>query len=197
MNPNTRILGPALALVAAVLGILAILPATSQAKTAEFGADLTGMYAPVDDPQPCFFGGSCTRVGLYYDVPTHLGDTPYAPKDGVIKKISLVALDPGDLKIQLAKSKGVSPASSEIKIVSQGPKLRFDGDGSIETFKVHIPVKKGQWLAFKSKLASTIACGSGFATEAQFQPPLQVGGPFGIASSTSDCTSLIGAEMKY
>ncbi len=34
MNPNTTILGPALALLAAVIGVLALLPATSSGKSA-------------------------------------------------------------------------------------------------------------------------------------------------------------------
>ena len=199
MKPNTSILGPALAVLAAVIGVLALLPATSSAKSADFGADLSSsMIAPVLAPVPCNDdpGAGCTRVPVYYEAPSHAGGTPYAPKDGTIKKISLLAANPGSLKIQLAKEKGFG-ATTKAKITTDGPKLTYQGTGMVETFKVHIPVHKGEWLAFKNKFADTLSCGAGFDTEVQFQPALPIGGPLSSGSSSSDCTHLIGAHMKY
>jgi hypothetical protein len=181
-----------------VCGLLVVMPATSSAATAEFGADLSSPVTPVAAPEPCAAvpGAGCTRVPTYYDDPSHAGGVPYAPKDGTIKKISLVAANPGSLKIQLAKVKGFG-GTAEAKIKQDGPKLSYLGTGSVETFKVHIPVEKGQWLAFKGKYADTLHCGAGFDTEVQFQPALPVGGPLMAPSGASDCTHLIGARMKY
>lgn len=201
MNRNTnnevhpsRLAQAALWVLAATCGLLVLLPATSSAATAKFGADLSGPVTPVAAPEPCAAvpGAGCTRVATYYDDPSHAGGVPFAPKDGTIKKISLVAANPGALKIQLAKVKG-----TQAKIRTDGPKLKYLGTGSVETFKVHIPVRKGQWLAFKGKYADTLSCGAGFDTEVQFQPALPVGGPLTTASGASDCTHLIGARMKY
>jgi hypothetical protein len=153
---------------------------------------------PTLAPLPCAAapGDPCTRVATYYDSPAHAGQVPFAPKDGTIKKISLVAANPGSLKIQLAKVKNTG-MGDVAKITSQGPKLSYQGTGAVETFKVHMPVKKGQWLAFKSKYADTLQCGSGFDTEVQFQPTLPVGGPFANPSGAADCTHLIGAKMNF
>jgi hypothetical protein len=201
MNPNNnhnvrlpRLAQAALWALAAVCGLLVVMPATSNAATAEFGADLSSPVTPVAAPEPCAAvpGAGCTRVATYYDDPSHAGGVPYAPKDGTIKQISLVAANPGSLKIQLAKVKG-----NQAKITTDGPKLSYLGTSAVETFKVHIPVKKGQWLAFKGKYADTLHCGAGFDTEVQFQPALPVGGPLTAPSGASDCTHLIGARMKY
>jgi hypothetical protein len=200
MNPTntTLTVRSVLAVLAMVLGLLALAPAANAAK-ADFGADLSSPVTPVAAPEPCGLmpGSSCTRVPVYYDSPPHAGMVPFAPETGTIKKISVVAANPGSLKLQLAKVKGTDPITSQAKITRQGPKLSYQGTGSVETFKVHVPVKQGEWLAFKSKYADTISCGSGFDNEAQFQPTLPVGGPFTASTGAADCTHLIGARMKY
>lgn len=188
-----------LGVLAAVLGLLAVMPAAASAGKANFGAHLKGPVTPVAAPEPCVAhpGDPCTRVPVYYDDPPHAGMVPFAPKKGKIKKIKLVAANPGKVKIQLAKVKGADPATAKVKIKRNGPKLKYKGTGSVEVFKVNIPVKKGEWLAFKSKYADTLSCGTGFDSEAQFQPTLPVGGPLKVATDTADCTHLIGARMKY
>lgn len=201
MNPTKSLPFTArsvLAVLAMVLGLLAIAPAAQAAK-ANFGADLSSPVTPVAMPEPCNLmpGDPCTRVPVYYDSPPHAGMVPFAPADGVIKKIKLVAANPGKVKIQLAKVKGADPLTAQAKIKRNGPKLSYQGTGAVEVFKVHIPVKSGEWLAFKSKYADTLQCGSGFDSEAQFQPTLPVGGPLTASTGAADCTHLIGARMKY
>lgn len=184
-----------IAIVSGVLISLA-LPGISHAAKANFGADLkAGGYTPVAAPMDCTAmpGSSCLRVPEYYDSPPHAGMVPFAPKNGVIKKIKLVSDTPGKLKIMLADHL----PGGDTKIVGKGPRIKYLGTGSIEKFKVHIPVKKYEWLAFKSKSAGTLSCGSGFDVEEQFQPALKVGQQSAMPSATSDCTHLIGARMKY
>jgi hypothetical protein len=77
--------------IALALGALAAIPASGIAAT-KFGAKLTGDLDPVETAEQCPGGpGYCTRVPLFYEDPTHVGPSPYAPEDGVIKKIKLVS----------------------------------------------------------------------------------------------------------
>jgi hypothetical protein len=186
--------------MAAVLALLLAVPTSSLAhgpglQKAKFGADLSspGIDA-VDDPQPCpIAGNSCTRVQSYYDGPPHAGLVPFAPKDGTITKITLIADSPGKLHLQIAKRGMVT----ESKITREGPTIRYEGTGSVEKFKVDVPVKHYEWLAFRSKLAGTLTCSPMAGEELVYQPALMPGGPFTAASTTAQCTQLIGATMKY
>lgn len=193
---------PARLLLTGLLGTLALLaalPALSHAGKVNFGADLkAGPINPVAAPMPCSDkpGKGCTRIAMGYGNPPHAGFTPYAPKKGVIKKIKLIADNPGKLRVQVGQTQGVVGGTGG-QITRTGPRINYQGTGSIEKFKVHIPVKKFDYLAFKTRYANTLSCGAGFDTEAQFQPTLKVGGPTKTASAVSDCTHLIGARMKY
>jgi hypothetical protein len=153
---------------------------------------------PVAAPTPCVDkpGDPCTRVPLYYDDPPRAGMVPFAPKNGVIKRIRPVASSLGKLRIQLAKVKGFD-LNARAKITSKGPRIKYKGTGSVEKFKVKIPVKNYEYLAFKTKLANTLQCGSGFDNELQSQPTLPVGGQLKSATGVADCTHLIAARMKY
>ncbi len=187
-------------LMLAVLTVLLAIPTSSLAhgsgtQKAKFGADLSvpGIDA-VDAPQPCPTpGDSCTRVQSYYDGPPHAGLVPFAPKDGTITKIRLIADSPGKLHLQLAK-RGLGTDS---KVTREGPTIRYEGTGSVEKFKVEVPVKHYEWLAFRSKLAGTLTCSPMAGEELVYQPALMPGGPFAAAYTTDQCTQLIGATMKY
>lgn len=199
MNASTpNPIRTALAVLAAAISLLALAPTASHAAKANFGADLSGPVSPVASPKSCPAqpGKSCTRVPVYYDSPTHAGMVPFAPRSGVIKKIKLVASSPGKMRIQLAEVNG-SDVTAKARVTRTGPKISYAGTGSVEKFKVHIPVHKYEWLAFKTKYANTLQCGSGFDNEIHFQPTLKVGGPLTSATSAADCTHLVGARMKY
>lgn len=202
MTTDTTLTRPVrlgLAAIAAAVGVLMLLPALGHAAKASFGADLgAGGYTPVAAKQGCILNPnkSCTRVAAGYSQPSHAGFTPSAPKSGVIKKIKLVSDTPGSLKIQIAKRSGAGLYKTKIK--RNGPRLYYQGTGSVEKFKVHIPVKKGQWLAFKSKKAGTLSCGSGNEDELQYQPALKKGAANNYNfDASNDCTHLVSARMKY
>ena len=186
-------------LVAAVLLLLLALPSSGFAhgKThkAKFGADLSyPNIDAVDNPVPCPLAGSCTRVQSYYESPPHAGKVPYAPKDGKITKVRLIADNPGKLHLQLAK-RGMNTDS---KVTRNGPTINYQGTGSVETFKVDVPVKRHEWLAFKTKQANTLTCDPGVTGEDYvYQPALAPGDPFAAAYSTEECTQLVGATMKW
>ncbi len=187
-------------LMAAALALLLAVPTSSLAhgsgvQKAKFGADLSmpGIDA-VDAPVPCPLVGSCTRVQSYYEGPPHAGGTPFAPKNGTITKIRLIADSPGKLHLQIAK-RGMA---TESKVTREGPTIKYAGTGSVEKFKVDVPVKHYEWLAFKTKQADTLTCEPGASGEDYvYQPALAPGGPFAAAYATEECTQLIGATMKY
>ncbi len=197
---NTH-LSPAVRVVAALaFGLVALLmllqPSSGEAhgmQKAKFGADLSqpGITA-VAAPETCPLPGACTRVQHYYDGPPHAGNTPFAPFDGTIKKVTLLANAPGKLKLQLVEY----GMGGEAKVTRNGPTIRYEGTGSVETFKVAVPVKHYEWLGFKSKEANTLSCdpvtsGEGYV----YQPALAPGGAFAAPTTTEMCTALIGAKV--
>lgn len=197
MTTTTERPSPALRLLAATLGLVALLlllqPASGEAaKTkAKFGADLSqpGISA-VATPEPCPLAGACTRVQGYYAGPPHAGMVPFAPFDGTIKKLRLLAESPGKLKLQLVKRGQMSDS----KVSRNGPTIHYQGTGSVETFKVRVPVRANEWLGFKAKQANTLTCdpinaGEGYV----YEPALAPGDPFAAAYATEQCTALIGA----
>lgn len=182
-------------LIAATALALLALPALAEAKP-KFGADLSGPLTPVNAPMTCTAnpGAGCTRVPVYYDMPPHAGNVPFAPKNGYVHKIKLVATTPGSLRIQMAKVNG-SDSSAKARVTRNGPRIDYQGTGAIETFRVKFKVKRYEWLAFKTKYANTLSCGSGFDNEIQFQPVLAPGNPFESADGAADCTHLVQAVM--
>jgi hypothetical protein len=84
------------------------------------------------------------------------------------------------------------------KITRRGPTIKYKGTGSVEKFRVSVPVKHYEWLAFKAREAGTLACDSGLTGEGYlYTPALVPGGPFAAAYSTEECTQLVGATMVW
>jgi hypothetical protein len=180
-----------------VLGALIIAPASAGA-TPKFGAYLAGDPDPVDVPEWCPGGAGekCTRMAINYEDPPHAGPTPFAPENGVIDKIKVVSETAGSFRLQLAKYQGLPTVNMEARVRANGPKISYEGTGSIETFNVDVPVKRFQWLAIRTKFAGTLQCSAGIDGEAIFQPPLTVDGPFTPVDYYSGCTHLIQAVME-
>lgn len=122
-----------------------------------------------------------------------------APRNGVIKKIKLIASTAGSFRLQIAK---IKPGTMKAKIVRNGPRINYLGQPDpnapylIETFKVNIPIRKGQSLAVKTKRLRAMRCNSGGAATLTFQKPLKVGGKFRQTSGTEGCFMLIRAILK-
>jgi hypothetical protein len=192
------------ALVATAAAVVALIPATADA--AKFGAELTPDVQPSNagEAHPCSDStgqpGKCTRVSMEaYGRPNggHL-----APKDGVIKKIRIIAGEEGNFRPQIAKAK---PNQEKAKVVYTGDKISYDGQTdnnwdtgvyNVESFKVHIPVKEGQYLGMLSRKTSTLRCSSGGANQLLFQPPLVAGGGFEQATADDGCWLLMEAVIK-
>ena len=185
-------------------GALLLVPAQGIASTS-FGAKLSPDVQPsnASSAHPCTptEGQPCTRISMEgYGRP----ELPMAPRKGTIKKIKLIAGEAGSFRFQLAK---VRPGSKQAKIVRNGPRISYQGqaygeDGidpdsyRVETFKLNVPVKKGEYLAIKSTSTSMLRCSSGGPNQLLFQPPLALGSPFRTADDTDGCWLLLEAVIK-
>jgi hypothetical protein len=168
-----------------------------------FGAELTPEVQPSNsstEGAPCILDTptDCTRVSMEAYGRPDGGEI--APKSGKIKKIRVISMGPDTFRFQLAKAK---PATEQAKIVYSSKKLRTVGQTdpnaetyTVEEFKVNAPVKKGQYLATKSKTSSMLRCSSGGPNQLQFIPALDVKGPFETATQTDGCWLLLEAVIK-
>jgi hypothetical protein len=192
-----------LALLPAALATAALLlvPAQGMAST-HFGAKLTPEVQPsnASSAHPCtpLEGPACTRVEM---VGYYRPEQPNAPKSGTIKRIRLIAGEAGSFRLQIAK---VRRGTQQARIVRNGPSISYQGQQlsedadtyKIESFKVHVPVKKGEYLAIKSRSTSMLRCSSGGPNQLLFQPPLALGSPFQSADDTDGCWLLLEAVIK-
>jgi hypothetical protein len=200
INANTKsrsirrlVLGTAAAAVAAMA-----IPSSGLAATS-FGAKLNQNIQPSNSQpaHPCEYNAPaqpCTRVEM--DAYNNAGHER-APKDGTIKQIKLIAGGAGSFRLQIAKANAVQQTA---KVVEQGPTIHYQGQPNnnalhyeVETFNVNVPVKKGEYLATKSKKTSMVRCSSGGPNQLLFQPALSVGGPFEQATDHDGCWLLLQA----
>jgi len=180
---------------------LMVAPASGMAKSATFGADVNPTVQPSNagtahdcDVAP---GEKCTWIlNDAYGDPGNEG----APKEGTLKRIELIAGEAGSFKLQTAKVK----ADGSAKVRENGPKISYQGQPesfdepyNVESFKVDVPVKKGDHLAIRTASTSTLRCSSGGDNTLLFAPPLSPGGPFEIPSDGEGCWLLIQGTVKY
>ena len=197
---TNRRLGRRLILVLA-LGVAAAFmaaPASGFAATT-FGAKLNKTIQPSNSQpaQPCTMPAkSCTRIEM--DAYNNAGHER-APKDGVINKVKLIAGGPGHFKPQIAEAK---PGKDKGRVVRNGPRIDYHGSGlngpnyDVESFPVHVPVNKGQYLAISAKKTSMLRCSSGGPNQFLFTPALSPGGPFQTLSYTDGCWLLLEAVYQ-
>lgn len=187
---------------------LAAIPASGSAAT-QFGAKLDTSTQPSNSlpAHPCTHqdpGKACTIVENEARYRPDGGER--APKTGTIKKIRLVAGGPGQFRLQIAKVKRSTLfGTNEAKVVRNGPVIHYQGQSNqnwnsgnynVESFKVDVPVQKGQYLAIKAKYTSALYCASGGNNILIYQPTLLAGGGFQGATSTDGCDLLLGATIK-
>ena len=151
----------------------------------------------------------CDQIAVRFRA-TQPGQHRRAPKTGTIKALRLVARYSGSFKFELARVKHFhpgcagSPCEGKAKIVHRGPKIHYESsragdDYRIQTFRVHVHVRKGDYLGIKANRQSLYSCRREdpvFAQQLMFQPVLPVGGPVEPRDSWSDCTLLLQAVYK-
>lgn len=202
-------------LVIALAGLLAamVAPASGFASApVKFGSKLNPTVQP-SNSQP---GMTCNGEAAPTSVCTMVQDEAYgrpdggelAPKTGTIKTIRIIAGRPGSFRPQIATVKhsaSTTLGATKAKVTYTGPKLSYTGqteqnyeDDSykVESFKVSIPVKKGQQLALRGNISSMIRCSSGGHNSLMFTPSLRTGGPAQGATDASGCWILMEAVIR-
>ena len=131
-----------------------------------------------------------------------------APKTGTIKQIRIIAGGPGSFRPQIATvrhSASTTLGATKAKVTYTGPKLSYTGQTEanyendsykVESFKVSIPVKKGQQLALRGNISSMIRCSSGGHNTLIFSPALSAGKPLQGATDANGCWILMEAVIR-
>jgi hypothetical protein len=209
----TRIYRPALAVITLALTAATLTPMTAshasarpQKKHASFGAKLSTQSQPSNafDGQACEPKKvKCTRVMTQaYRRPDPETDQR-APKNGTIGTIKIVAGVPGTFTLQIVK---VKLSSQKAKLVRNGPTIHYKGQGTgdqdngppytIESFKVNVPVEKGDYLAVRATKISFEYCSGGGGAQFTYEPPLVAKAGYRHTSHTDGCLMLLEAVYK-
>jgi hypothetical protein len=201
----------ALSMLAAPLILAAMIAPSGIAATAAtptfFGAKLTTQSQPsnAQNGQSCDesagipHGATCTWVAITaFENGSHFT----APKTGTVKHVKLVSCVAGKFRLQLAKA---NPSARKAKIVTNGPEITYAGQspcggtsGShyvVQSFRINLPVTKGDYIAIKAASAGTLSCsgGDGFLL---YAPPLHVGGALKKSHSGASCDLLVQLSYK-
>ena len=195
-----------LAVVLAVLGVLALVPAGAGAKS-WFGSSLN--HEPANAGSPCDPSVTtplmCTHVGSLY--PGTSGRVK-APFNGKVIRIRVRAAGAMTLKFKLVKVRSLSSddRQGQAKVVKVGPTLHVNGPSSdqlsngifpIESFKVHLKVRKGQELAIDTTNNQAEYCSDGTPGQLTFYNPfLRAGQGFRSSTGVDDCLLLVQAVVK-
>ncbi len=184
-----------------LVGLTASSGSAATATPTFFGAKLTTQSQPsnaqngmsCDESGGIPHGATCTWVAITaFENGRHFT----APKTGTVKHVKLVSCVAGKFRLQLARA---NPSSRTARIVVNGPKISYAGQSPcggasgdqyiVQSFRVNLPVAKGDYIAIKASSTGTLSCsgGDGFLL---YAPPLPVGGPFKESHSGASCDLL-------
>jgi hypothetical protein len=190
-------------ILCAMAATLALAPSAPAAS--KFGAKLSKVVDPVGatPAHGCLpAAGGCTRVGVSYFATGAVGGNVQAAEKGRIKRIRLIAATPGNFRFFLLKLRDLDPTAGTAlaKAKRKGPRIEYEGNGltdkPIEHFKTRVRVRRGEFLAIKSRRTSALDCTPTTPQQLFYQPPLGLGGGF-VASRTFDrCQLLVQAVIR-
>jgi hypothetical protein len=193
-------------LAGAVVGLAAVAAVMAPAAVgaSKFGAKLTGVQPVGASPaHNCIpVAGGCTRVGVNYAATSAVGANAAAAENGKVKRIRVVAATPGNFRLFLAKvqSFDLATGTGQAKVKRKGPRIFYEGNGftskPIEHFETRVKVRKGEYLAIKSRKTSALDCTPATVNQLVFQPPLGRGGGFVSADAFDRCQLLVQAVVK-
>jgi hypothetical protein len=195
--------------VAAVLASagLMVVPATSSGAVTKFkfGAKLNrepDNSSPAHSCQQDAGGdisGACTRV-LVSSETGLIGGNLSSPHDGTLTRFKVRAGAPSAVRFELVRLKNLSSnngsAQGKARTKSKVFQIQghgFDATNQIETFKVNMKVKKGDYVAILSSKTAALRCTSGSNRQLLFFPPLQPGDPFQSSDVAGNCTLMVQA----
>lgn len=194
------------ALTTAMLALTALLLVPAASPAFRFGAKLNRTPDNGAPPHSCAAdsgGGDlsspCTRL-LVSSETGGAGGHVKSPATGVITKIRVRAAAPGAARFVVARVKNLdlSAAGGEAKAVSRSKSKQIAGNGFkaknfIEVFRVHLAVRRGDFLGLNSSKTGAERCSSGSTRQLLFSPPLAPGSGFRHNDSDGSCTLLIQA----
>jgi hypothetical protein len=192
------------ALTGAVVAVVLVAPSSAPAAS-KFGAKLSKVVDPIgaSPAHQCLpAAGGCTRAGVAYTHTGAVGGNVKSPESGKIKRIRLIAATPGNFRFFLVKLRDFDPAAGTGlgRAKRKGPRIEYDGTGltskPIEHFEVGVKVKRGEFLAIKSRKTSALDCTSTTPQQLVFQPPLGLGGGFVASRAFDTCQLLVQAVVK-
>jgi hypothetical protein len=193
--------------LASALGAIAVVPAAASATT-WFGSSLNhepanaGHYCDANnDPST----DSCTRVGS--DYPGTSGRA-MSPVKGIITAINIRPAGPMTFRVKVVKIRNLASnfQSAQAKAVAVSRLITTPGPTAdqlnnneypVETFKVHLKVKKGQELAIDTQQNTAEYCSNGTPGVLVFDPALSVGQGFQSSTGVIDCLQLVQAVVKH
>jgi len=204
----------ALTIVAGALALVGAQALSAGTTAVSFGAKLTKSSQPANAEG----GKTCANEGLpagacsWVSVQAyHNGGHERAPKAGTIGKVMLVSCIAGSFRLQLVKAK---PRARQATFTRNGPIIRYladprqvdnddetfcggeDGkDFVIQTFSVHVPVSKGDYIAIKAAKTGTLYCAGGSGV-LLFGPALAAGGGSRKANGDTSCNLLVQLQYK-
>ena len=188
------------AVVALAIATTVLAGGAAQAEAAtSFGADVKPNVQPSNASQPhaCYMNDKCTWV--LDDAYGNAGGEK-APRSGTLKKVKLIAGEPGSFRLQLVKMRDSDRAA---RVITNGPKIAYEGQDDpnadtydVESFKVDVPVHEGEQLAIATRKTSTLRCSSGGANTMLYNPVLQVGNTAQSFFDASGCWLLIEGVIK-
>ncbi len=198
--------------LAAVLAGVAMMlvPAAGLASPVRFGAKLDSTVQPSNSLPGLKCG---PEPGAHYPC-TMVQNEAYgrpdggeiAPKTGIIKKIRLIAGGPGTMRVMTDKVKRSTLfGTNEAKLVHKGPQVSYEGQteanwesGSyrVESFRVEMPISKGEQLSIHTNGTSMIRCSSGGQNTLIYSLAYYPKHPFNAAEGTDGCWLLMEAIYK-
>jgi len=182
--------------IAMVVALAALMVAPSSGMAFRVGSKLTTETQPSNagDGHECQpLPGTCTwAMNEAYGRPNGGERSPFT---GKLRKIRLIAQVPGSFRLQIVK---VKPNGAG-KLIRKGPVIHYQGQPEngdpdqyvIESFRVKVPIKKGQRLAIKTSSTSLVRCSSGGPNSLLWQPPLARGAGFSHYDADDGCWLLL------
>jgi hypothetical protein len=188
--------------IATVAAMAALMVVPSSGMAFRFGSELTGETQPSNagDGHECAPNpGVCTwAMGEAYGRPDGGERSPFT---GTLRRIRLIAQVPGTFRLQIVK---ITP-DGEGKAIRNGRIVNYQGQPEnadpedpyvIESFKVKMPIKKGQRLGIRTSNNSLVRCSSGGPNSLLWQPPLVPGALFSTPDADDGCWLLLEAIGK-
>jgi hypothetical protein len=184
----------------------AIIPAGAAAATSNFGSSLN--HDPANSGSSCDQNNLsnspfCTHVGSFY--PGFSGHAQ-AKFSGTITKIKLRAEGPMNFRFKLIEVRHLTSdhKRGQAKVVPVTRKLHAKGPSTtdtsspVETFNVHIKVRKGDYVGLDTNHNTAEYCSDGTPGQLTFfHPDLSLGDGFQHSQGVDDCLLLVQAVYNH